>query len=127
MNAVILENGHVHSCERRIEVAEKDEETLSAFSKIDTWSFENRHVEFRKSTRGFSKINIRETSRNSSTEAKTVGAGNFLPQTIWTRNFVEAQGCKTTNNDSCQDNMSAMKLEKNGISSAGQRSCHINI
>jgi hypothetical protein len=47
---VILENGHVHFCERRIEVAEKDEETLSAFSKIDTWSFENRHVEFRKST-----------------------------------------------------------------------------
>jgi hypothetical protein len=49
MNAVILENGHVHSCERRIEVVEKDEEILSAFSKIDTWSFENRYVDFRKS------------------------------------------------------------------------------
>jgi hypothetical protein len=50
MNAVILENGHVHFCERRIEVAEKDEETLSTFSKIDTWSFENRCLDFRKST-----------------------------------------------------------------------------
>ncbi len=28
----------------------------------------------------------------SSTEAELVGAGDFLPQTIWTANFLRAQG-----------------------------------
>lgn len=31
----------------------------------------------------------------SSTEAELVGASDFLPQTIWTRNFIEAQGYKS--------------------------------
>jgi hypothetical protein len=43
------ERGDSRECKRRIEVVEKDEETLSAFSKIDTWSFENRYADFRKS------------------------------------------------------------------------------
>jgi hypothetical protein len=63
----------------------------------------------------------------SSTEAELVGAGDFLPQTIWTTNFIEAQGYKVTRSEFHQDNQSAMKMEKNGRQSAGQRSRHINI
>jgi hypothetical protein len=63
----------------------------------------------------------------SSTEAELVGAGDFLPQTIWTVNFIEAQGYKVSRSEYHQDNQSAMKMEKNGRQSAGQRSRHINI
>ncbi len=63
----------------------------------------------------------------SSTEAELVGAGDFLPQTIWTVNSIEAQGYKVSRSEYHQDNQSAMKMEKNGRQSAGQRSRHINI
>ena len=71
---------------------------------------------------GKQRINIK-----SSTEAKLVGASDFVPQTIWTRNFIEAQGYQVNDNEFFQDNMSAKKMEKNGRQSAGQRSRHINI
>lgn len=62
----------------------------------------------------------------SSTEAELVGAGDFLTQTIWTTNFLRAQGYDV-NHYFNQDNMSAMKMEKNGRQSAGQKSRHISI
>jgi hypothetical protein len=68
------------------------------------------------------KINVK-----SSTEAELVGASDFVPQTIWTRNFIEAQGYEVDDSEFMQDNMSAMKMERNGRQSAGQRSRHINI
>jgi hypothetical protein len=40
------------------------------------------------------KINVK-----SSTEAELVGASNFVPQTIWTRNFIEAQGYKVDDSE----------------------------
>ena len=63
----------------------------------------------------------------SSTEAELVGASDFLPQSLWIRNFLEAQGYKIENNFFYQDNQSAMKLEKNGRQSSGQRTRHVNI
>ena len=71
---------------------------------------------------GKQKINVK-----SSTEAELVGASDFVPQTIWTRNFIEAQGYNVNDSEFFQDNMSAMKMERNGRQSAGQRSRHINI
>ena len=68
------------------------------------------------------KINVK-----SSTEAELVGASDFVSQTIWTRNFIEAQGYKVDDSEFFQDNMSAMRMERNGRQSAGQRSRHINI
>jgi hypothetical protein len=68
------------------------------------------------------KLNIK-----SSTEAELVGASDFLPQTVWTQNFIESQGYTINKNEFYQDNMSAMKMEKNGRSSAEQRLRHINI
>jgi hypothetical protein len=63
----------------------------------------------------------------SSTEAELVGAADFLPQTIWTMNFIQAQGYVVNHSEFHQDNQSEMKMEKNGRQSAEQRSRHINI
>ena len=63
----------------------------------------------------------------SSTEAELVGASNYLPHTIWVRMFMEAQGYSISDNVLEQDNESAIKLEKNGRTSAGPKSRHIDI
>jgi hypothetical protein len=63
----------------------------------------------------------------SSTEAEVVGASDYLPSCIWTRMFMEAQGYKMEESIYYQDNMSAMKLEKNGRMSCGKNSRHIDI
>jgi hypothetical protein len=75
----------------------------------------------------YAKSSKQKLNTKSSTEAELIGASDFLPQTIWTQNFLEAQGYPVDNNEFFQDNMSAMKMEKNGRCSAGQRSRHINI
>jgi hypothetical protein len=49
----------------------------------------------------------------SSTEAELVGAADVLPQLLWTKYFLEAQGYGT-NPILYQDNRSTMKLENNG-------------
>ncbi len=71
---------------------------------------------------GKQKLNTR-----SSTEAEVVGASDYLPNVIWVHMFLEKQGYKMKESVMGQDNKSAMKLEKNGRMSAGQKSRHINI
>ena len=56
-----------------------------------------------------------------------MGASDYLPNTIWTMNFMQAQGYPITLSRFSQDNQSAMRLERNGRMSAGQKSRHINI
>ena len=63
----------------------------------------------------------------SSTEAELVGADDVMPQLLWTRYFLEAQGYEVRANVLYQDNQSAMLLEKNGRASSGKRTRHINI
>ena len=63
----------------------------------------------------------------SSTEAELIGASDYLPNTIWVKMFMEAQGHKIDENYFEQDNESAIKLEKNGRMSEGPKSRHINI
>jgi hypothetical protein len=48
----------------------------------------------------------------SSTEAKLVAINNALPQVLWTRYFLDAQGYKVKDSVIYQDNMSAMLMEK---------------
>ncbi|KAI2502818.1 Reverse transcriptase (RNA-dependent DNA polymerase) [Fragilaria crotonensis] len=55
----------------------------------------------------------------SSTEAETVGASDYLPNTLWVQMFLEAQGYNIQESNFEQDNESAIKLEKNGRISAG--------
>ena len=53
------------------------------------------------------KLNTR-----SSNEADLVGVDDLMPQILWMRYFLEAQGMKVYDNVVYQDNQSAMKLEK---------------
>ena len=68
-----------------------------------------------------------KSNAKSSTEAESVGADDASGQVIWTRHFLEAQGCEVKDDIVFQDNESAVTLEKNGLASAGKRSRHINI
>ena len=68
------------------------------------------------------KLNTR-----SSTEAELVAVDDSMAHVCWTKNFLEAQGYETEAHIILQDNESAIKLEKNGHKSVGQRSRHIKI
>jgi hypothetical protein len=63
----------------------------------------------------------------SSTEAELVSVNNIMPQVLWTRYFLSAQGYDTTENIVYQDNQSAIFLKKNGKGSCSKRTRHINI
>ena len=63
----------------------------------------------------------------SSTKAKLVGVNDVMPQVLWTRYFLEAQGFKVTDSTIYQDNQSAILLAKNGRGSSSKRTRHINI
>jgi Reverse transcriptase (RNA-dependent DNA polymerase) len=63
----------------------------------------------------------------SSTEAELVGASDYLPNTVYVKMFMAAQGHHTRKATFYQDNESAIKMESNGKASCGQRSRHIDI
>ena len=50
-----------------------------------------------------------------------------MPYILWTRNFLNAQDYDVTENIIFQYNKSVILLEKNGNSSSGKRTKHINI
>ena len=62
----------------------------------------------------------------SSTETELVAADDFMPQILWTNNFLNAQGYQTNDTVLFQDNQSAILLEKNGTWSSSKRTKHIN-
>ena len=63
----------------------------------------------------------------SSTEAELIGASDYLPHTLYVKMFMEAQGYPISKATFYQDNESAIKMERNGKASCGQRSRHIDI
>ena len=63
----------------------------------------------------------------SSTETEVIGASDYLPWVIWIARFMEYQGYTIDSKIFYQDNESAMKLEKNGRKSCGDKSRHIDI
>ena len=63
----------------------------------------------------------------SSTEAELVSVNDVMPQVLWTRYFLQAQGYDVSDNVVFQDNQSTILLEKNGKASSGKRTRHINI
>ena len=68
------------------------------------------------------KLNTR-----SSTEAELVAVDDCMSHIMWTKCFLEEQGYPSKAQIVLQDNESAIKLEKNGHKSMGQRSRHIKI
>ena len=75
----------------------------------------------------YSSTNKQKINTKSSTEAELVGVDDGLPMVIRTRNFLEAQGLTVNDNVIYQDNMSSILLERNGRSSSGKQTRHINI
>jgi Reverse transcriptase (RNA-dependent DNA polymerase) len=73
-------------------------------------------------TCGKHKLNTR-----SSTEAEIVSLYDVLPQVIWTRNFLEAQGYQVRDSIVHQDNKSTILLAENGRASCSKRTRHLNI
>ena len=63
----------------------------------------------------------------SSIELELVGAADYLPNVVWLKKFLEHQGYKIQSNVLYQDNVSAIRLEKNGQRSSSRRTRHIDI
>jgi hypothetical protein len=63
----------------------------------------------------------------SSTKAERIGASDYLPNTLFVKMFMAAQGYPISKAAFYQDNESAIKMENNGKASCGQRSRHIDI
>ena len=63
----------------------------------------------------------------SSTEAELVAADDTLSYLLQTKYFLEAQGYPSDQTILYQDNTSAILLERNGRSSSGKQTRHINI
>ena len=74
-----------------------------------------------------SKSSKQKLNVKSSTEAEVVGASDYIPYTVWLTRFLESQGYEASTNIFFQDNQSAIRLEKNGRQSCGEKSRHINI
>ena len=70
---------------------------------------------------GKQKLNTR-----SSTETELVGVDDMMPDVLWSALFLQEQGFEIKNNLIHQDNQAAILLEKNGKSSSGKRTKHIN-
>ena len=52
---------------------------------------------------------------------------DVLRQVMWTRNFLDLQGCGVVDSVIHQDNRSAMLLENNGCASSSKRTRHLNL
>jgi hypothetical protein len=74
----------------------------------------------------YSTSKKQKLNTKSSTEAELVGIDDVLPQALWTKYFLEAQGYGTTALLH-QDNQSTIKLSENGKASSGKGTRHINI
>ena len=75
----------------------------------------------------YGMLTRQKLNTKSSTEAEVVAVNDAMPQILWTRYFLEAQGYSVTDSVVYQDNQSAMLLENNGRFSSSKRTHHINI
>jgi hypothetical protein len=73
------------------------------------------------------KSHKQSTTENSSTTAELVSSSDALIMIIWTNNFLKAQGYPVRDTILFQDNMSAIKLERNGRQSSSKRTRHLDI
>ena len=66
----------------------------------------------------FSMSKKQKINTKSSTEAELIGEDDALPQILWNKYFIKAQGYGIAENIMYQDNLSAMLLETNGNESS---------
>ena len=72
-----------------------------------------------------SSSNIMKCNTQSSMETELISLHEKLPDIVWTRYFVECQGCDINEYITFQDKMSSLLLEKNGRISSSKRMKHI--
>ena len=60
----------------------------------------------------YSASSKQKLNTKSSTESELIGVDDLMPQILWMRYFLEAQGMKVSYNVVYQDNQSATKSEK---------------
>ena len=70
--------------------------------------------------------NKHKLNTRSSTEAELVSCDDAMTMTLWTKNFLQAQGHEKETK-LMQDNASAIQMERNGKASGHKRTRHINI
>jgi hypothetical protein len=73
----------------------------------------------------YSRSTRQKLNTKSSTEAELVGVDDVMPQVMWTRYFLEAQGYEVRDSKIYQDNQSTMLLANNGRASSSKRTRHI--
>ena len=73
------------------------------------------------------KCSKQKLNTKSSTESEVVGASDYIGYTLYIKWFLREQGYALKLNIFYQDNMSAIKMEKNGRQSCGWKSRHIHI
>jgi hypothetical protein len=73
-----------------------------------------------------SSSNKQKNNTRSSSETELYGLDSKLPDIIWARYFIEAQGYAVESNIVYQDNMSTLSLSKNGRTSSTGRTKHIH-
>jgi hypothetical protein len=73
------------------------------------------------------KLSKQKLNTKSSTKAELVGANDHLPSNIRVQMFLAEQGYVLDKKFLEQDNKSAIRLEKKGRVSAGQKSRYINV
>ena len=74
----------------------------------------------------FTKSSKQKIMSKSSTEAELIGISGMLPQAIWTRDFLIAQGYKVAAAKLFQDNQSTIALANKGFSTS-DKTRHIAI
>ena len=102
---------------------------VSYASHDDIWGHTGVTVSMGKDGRG-SIISISKKQKlntKRSTEAEIIRVDDAIQHMLWTRYFLEAQGCGINKNILYQDNMSAMLLEKNGKKYSTKNTKHINV
>jgi hypothetical protein len=52
---------------------------------------------------------------------------DIISKVMWTKLFLKEQGCNMIESVIYRDNTSAMKMVKNGMSSSGKRTTHLEI
>ena len=74
-----------------------------------------------------SKTVKQKVNTDSSTISKLIGTHDMIPEILWTKYFVEAQGYKVDHNIVIQDSKSDIRLMVNGIFSSGPKTNHIKV
>ena len=73
------------------------------------------------------KLGKQKLNMKSLTESEIEGMSDYVPYSLWFKNFMKAQGYELCDNVVHQDNQSAMKMEINGRNSCAGNSRHIDI